>query len=296
MAIECNPQIVVMTFCWDRILPDFLKDWMSLWVSYHTIKASGWKGECIPMVVEGSLLPAARNDGIRMALDQFPDLTHVLMVDSDTIGLRAHHILRLLEHDKPIVGGLINLKSDPHVPACYSPKDGYEDIIKESRRSEPGLLERKWVGSGCIFITREVLDNLQINPSQGEKVLPPVWFRTGRGERLTWKEDMEKEIGVRVEEIVSILERAGQENRSVQPDELAVPIYSSIMFGRGIWDDGQTLSEDVEFCTRAGILGLQTYVDCGMQLDHIGVRAYGMSDFLRMKGEGGGASSGGWAE
>ena len=275
-----NPKIVISMITWDRVLPEFVWSWTELWAT--VIHEKGWNSLCIPYGRSGSLLPEIRNMSLASCLKEVPDLTHFLFLDSDVIGLRAKHVRRLVEHGFPIVSCLVTHKVEPYSPAC-SGKDNYEAVVEELGKQDPGIIPRDWVGTGAVLIRRDVLDAMRFEATQEDGKIRTAWFRTGRRERPSWKEDMENEVRDRVAEVVGIMEKAGEENRPVLPDELAVPIFSAIMTGRQLWEGGNLTGEDCEFGLRAKLRGYQSYLDCGIQLDHVGPRSYGVKDFLETR-------------
>jgi len=125
------------------------------------------------MKVSGSLVYEARNEIVAQALKNFPDMTHLLFVDSDmTFGV--DHMLALAEAKKDIIGGVACNRQHPFRP-CYVGKEDCSDLIEQLQKpfEEQKPFEVDGVGMGFTLISRKVLE---FNKD--------LWFypRDGKGE------------------------------------------------------------------------------------------------------------------
>lgn len=83
------------------------------------------------------------------------DCTHLLFIDKDII-FDPSHLFRILEHDKPIVGGLY----------CGKEKGAkwvINTIDENPVIGEDGLAEVKCIGTGFMLIAREVFEAMIAN-------------------------------------------------------------------------------------------------------------------------------------
>jgi FkbM family methyltransferase len=83
------------------------------------------------------------------------DCTHMLQIDSDLVW-SVQHILRLLSHDVPVVGGLYPKKQD-------GPNEWVLNVLP-SPQPEPtaaGLQAVRYVGTGMILVKREVFEQMR---------------------------------------------------------------------------------------------------------------------------------------
>ena len=94
------------------------------------------------------------------------DATHLFMVDSDIIP--PLNVLEMAKHDVPVVAAhAVTIKGVERIPVglVRSEGGGYHHDFKHSK---PGLHKVDVVGTGCICIRRDVLENMD-----------PPWFQFG---------------------------------------------------------------------------------------------------------------------
>ena len=140
------------------------------------------------MKVSGSLVYEARNEIVAQALDKFPDMTHLLFVDSDmTFGI--DHMLALVEAGKDIIGGVACNRQYPWRP-CYLNKeddDKYPELINELKKpfDEQKPYKVKSVGMGFTLISRKALEK-----NSNVDGVPSLWFypQDGKGEDYSFCE------------------------------------------------------------------------------------------------------------
>lgn len=131
-------------------------------------KNIGWSLFSIPF---DSLIPRARNACVAHFLDSTH--THLLFLDTDIV-FRPSDVLRLLEHDKPIIGGVYpkkGLQMERLAPIwnrdetlrdhAYARASDYV-IELDSRYPEiqDNLLRVRYTGTGFLMIRRDAIDKL----------------------------------------------------------------------------------------------------------------------------------------
>ncbi len=207
-------------------------------------------------VIQGTLLPYARNSVIRSFYKHQPDFTHVLFIDDDMSTFGIQHIQKLLDDDKPIVSALICLRAAP-----YDLVIGFDDNSPQAildHVDNHRIVESTHVGMAFTLIKREVLDALVEETPQG-----PIWFNMDRPPREGFGEEVEKFI----EEETSITKACTSFN-------LRPIIEEAILLGQTSHITSNVHGEDVSFCNRAAQLGFKSYVDCGVSVGHVGTVEY----------------------
>ena len=102
-------------------------------------------------------LPDARNILHKFFVEESKS-PHLLMLDSDVLP-PPDFLMRLLEHDKPMVGGWYRKKGDPYPPCVYDYVNTTEDGVNHWRgRTEAGrgLEQVDGAGAGCWLMRRDV--------------------------------------------------------------------------------------------------------------------------------------------
>lgn len=120
----------------------------------------------------------ARNHLIRRALDD--GRQWVFFLDDDHV-FQGDLLMRLLDHDKPVVGALYLRRNHPFSPCAFSHRDeeGLYAAIDLSTLPREGLLQVQAVGTSGMLIRREVL----------EAVGDP-WFSYGMHGEMNASEDI----------------------------------------------------------------------------------------------------------
>lgn len=94
----------------------------------------------------------ARNEIVKNT--QMP---YIFFVDPDTV-LPINTIKKMLEHDLPIVSGIVYKRTAPHVPSIYNKnKDKW---IPKLDYPSMGLIEVDAVGAACLLVKREVFEKI----------------------------------------------------------------------------------------------------------------------------------------
>lgn len=210
--------------------------------------------ESYPIFIMGeSLITRARNNIVAKFLND-PDSTHLIFIDSDIVW-NPVEVLKLLKHDKDIVGGVYPLKTykweklenldeilDRHqndlnkdVPKVEFIKQNllkYNLNYKYAQfRVENNLVEVKHIATGFMMIKREVLEKMILQHPE-----------------LKFWDDM------------------GCLNK--EEDRFAYTLFDCEVV------DGHYYSEDWLFCHRWTQMGGQVFADVTINLTHVGYCAY----------------------
>lgn len=125
----------------------------------------------------GSYIDWGRNDIVREALQN--NSTHLFFMDQDML-VPEDSIVRLLDYDKDIVGGLYFLKQYPHYPVAFH----LDPFSRDIDLSPGGLVKVGGVGMGCTLIKTDVLRAIK------DKLKDEWWFKieAGIGEDVWFSE------------------------------------------------------------------------------------------------------------
>lgn len=103
-----------------------------------------------------SLISRARNTLTAKFLAT-PESTHLMFIDAD-IGWEPWHLLVLLNHRKPVIGGLYPMKSIP-VKWCVNGIPGQDEAGPDN------LIEVTKTGTGFLLMERQVFEKLDAHPA-----------------------------------------------------------------------------------------------------------------------------------
>ncbi|MGE3290389.1 MAG: hypothetical protein AB7O95_03255 [Geminicoccaceae bacterium] len=139
----------------------------SLAATLLTMDAAGISGEW-SLGDYGALIGAARNRICAEFLAS--DCSHALFVDAD-ISWKPAAVLRLIEHDLPVVGALARVKGD---------NAGFDYLrLSGASPDERGLLEVTTIGASFVLVRRDALQTLietgraaKVEASTGMYVMP----------------------------------------------------------------------------------------------------------------------------
>lgn len=126
-----------------------------------------------------SLITRARNTLCKQFMDDYPYSTHLLFLDAD-IQFEPNDIIRMLEFNKPVIGGIYPKKSIKwdkiasyvnsqveekrvlKVDDLQSISKEYVCILKDENTDlNNELIEVRYTGTGILLIKREVFDKMQ---------------------------------------------------------------------------------------------------------------------------------------
>lgn len=132
---------------------------------------------CMGTFAHGASPAKNRNIMIQLALDN--DCTHVLFIDDD-MAVPPDGLLKLLAHDKDIVGGLYLLRNYPHFPLMFD--EYWEDGRCQYAFLSPdktGLQRVVNTGLGFCLIKTEVF-----------KTIGEPWITLGQLDKDGWGDDI----------------------------------------------------------------------------------------------------------
>jgi hypothetical protein len=180
--------------------------------------------------------------------------THVLFMDDDMLP-EKDFLVRLLRHEKDIVGALATHRTDPPLPNISrwdAETNSYYRVFDWKKDALIGHGGTVAVGAGMLLISRHALD------------LIAEFYLNCEYELQMWAPAIDK------------LEETRAKRRAFFEET-----------GNALWFDflkapnGKAeLGEDVSFCYKAHLCGLKVYVDTSIQPGHVGKYTYGIKDFL----------------
>jgi len=204
------------------------------------------------VIVEGTLLPQARNDLINLIYKHKPGFSHVLFIDADQCGFNYKHLDLLLECDKDIVSGITAMSrkdKNGNRPCTFS--------LHPDQSPDVQVAETLFTGLFFTLIKREVFDALKI-----ETNLEPIWFTNECAIRETYEEEKK----VVIEDAATRIKKGWGET-----EKLAQVL---IEFGENKNDKMPIVGEDIAFCRRARAAGFKIYVHAMCLVGHISEDVY----------------------
>lgn len=129
-------------------------------------------------VVEGTLLPFARNKLLQIVYEKNPDFTHVLFVDCDMCNFTPNHVVRLWQQDKDIISGLFTMRKAPYSVIGNFEYNTQGDVVEKYLKTQ-AVVETDRVGMAFTLIKKPVLDAIKENIGDGKD----IWFTMDREER-----------------------------------------------------------------------------------------------------------------
>jgi hypothetical protein len=192
------------------------------------------------------IIHSARNALARLALNDAKNFTHLLWLDDDMLP-EPDALVRLLKHEKDIVGGLYVMRRPPHKPIAYrlNEKREYADFPEVPAE---GLIEVDACGTGIMLVNAKVMHLL------AECFYNLDW------ECAFWK--MPHEVYLREQ---------GRRRKAMEP----------LWFRYLSNEHGQELGEDLSFCLNAKDAGYSIWVDCSLRVGHLGQRAFYREDWIK---------------
>lgn len=110
-----------------------------------------------------SLISRVRNVHISAFLNEYTDCEYFVSIDSDLEIVNCHPsnniFSKLISWNKDFVGGLYALKQQKTKPLCASVPLS-DDYSRDNIPFNSGLIEMRWLSSGCWCIKREALEKL----------------------------------------------------------------------------------------------------------------------------------------
>lgn len=156
-----NKTVTIGIPCLEMLYAGFVKCFLSM-----------QKPECMVHIQERSVVHYSRNLIVEAMLN-LDKTDYLFFLDSDMM-FHEDVLMRLLEHDKDIIGALAFKRTEPHIPCIMKKReDGYHNIVQYPQ----GLFEIDAIGMAGTLIKREVL----------EKMTKPYFhFDNGLGEDMNF--------------------------------------------------------------------------------------------------------------
>ena len=253
-------KVAIASCCLDSVTAEFTLDLMSLQNHHEVVSA--------PVIARGTLLPMARNYAINEVYKHTPDFSHLLFVDADTADFNINHVLCLLSNNVDIVSGIVTQRTPPYKIAGepMNPNHMNDEFAKPVR--ERKAIEAKSVGMAFTLITREVLDTLREETSEG-----PLWFVLDRMQRGSILKEAEEAVD-------TILGKDYKTTTDMREDLLGL-----VQLGINAHFNTPIIGEDVNFSWRARTVGFKVYFDPRVVVGHKGTRVFDIRDTVnaRMK-------------
>ncbi len=175
-------------------------------------------GQCHLIRATSGPIEEMRNNIANRAIDM--DCSHLLFLDADMV-FPTDTIIRLLERDVDIVGGLCYKRWPPFHPTVFKGKPLDMYMVDEWEENE--LVEVTATGTGCLLINTEVL-----------KTMPPPWFKL----------DHRPDNGGPIGEDINFCYHAAQYGYKIYVDtSVAVEHLATMWVGRGIYTANKMFSD-----------------------------------------------------
>lgn len=188
---------------------------------------------------------------------------------------------RLRSHEKSIVGGLY-FGRKPHGRAMYY--DAMVDSLEgaqENRRAHTapinGIKQTKWVGTGCLWVAREVFLDIQNTHPHLAPTFPkePFHFFSNASDGAMLRfDEIEAQLGAAKQQA-----EGGSHEVALQHLNDAVRLVAEAR-SDNLRTAHHMQGEDQTFGIRAGKAGHPSFVDLGLVCGHIGTCVYGPHNTL----------------
>lgn len=247
-----KPRVVIGTPCYGGMA--YTNYFVSL---MHTLKMMEANGiDCYPIFIQGeSLITRGRNNIVAKFLND-PLATHLIFIDAD-IAWNPIDVLKLLQHNKDIVGGIYPMKTYKFENLDFK---NLSDIIERNKGSLHSSIPTP------EFIRQNLMKyNLNHKHAQFkvEKNLVEV-KHIANGFMMIKREVLEKMIEAHPE--FKFWDDMGCLNK--EEDRFAYTLFDCKVV------DGHYFSEDWLFCHRWEEMGGSIYTDITINLTHIGTHHF----------------------
>lgn len=257
IPMKNEPRVVTAICTWNSFSPDTTLDIIK-------IVTSKFCGRLV--VSSGSLIPATRNKAVKDALEGYPDLTHLLVIDADVCHVTKELVEALIAADKPIISPVSTMRTPPYRPHIQN--EDMEPLMNElykEKIEDRQILQVRGVAFSCVLIKREVLDGICENLEDGGK----LWFDLDRPPRQNFFEDVEKKN----DELL----KAEYKDDEHMIDEA---FKAGLKLGLNAHIGSRFHGEDYNFCHRAGRCGFNSYLHTQWYVGHIGECIYTIRDWM----------------
>lgn len=219
---------------------------VTLFKVVSAIKDAGWSAEFISF--DSSYISRARNYFANLML-RHPDLTHLVMIDSD-MSFERHIIPRMLNSGKPVIA------------AAYSQRRiDLEVFVHTARDSKLSIAELSALATSY---------NLQPEPEPGSRQVKVV-------DGMCRVRHIALGCSVIAREALETMRSAGavklRQDRFLERSGIEGPFYN--FFDEITLEDGDILSEDYSFCKRwTGVPGNEVWAVVDEPIGHVGDMVY----------------------
>lgn len=148
-----KPSVYLPIICYNQNVNIFFM--LSLIELVILMKQKNYDISIDPIYFE-SLIPRARNAAASRFLDS-KNATHLIFIDTD-INFNPSDIIKLIEADKPVIGGVYPKKYFKDSSSKYPVDFTINGVV--SKTSEPYIYEAEYIPTGFMCIKKEVLTNL----------------------------------------------------------------------------------------------------------------------------------------
>ena len=208
----------------------------------------------VPGGMPHGIIHWARNQLVAPLYKEKKKFTHVLFMDDDMVP-EKDAIVRLLRHEKDVVGALCSHRNDPPVPNMrrFEPTTNeWFNVFQwdtDALCGESGIVG---VGGGMILATKHAMDSIA------------EYYVSCEFEKQLWSPSIDK------------LEEMRAKRRKFFEDSGNAYWFEFLKAPNGQGEYG----EDISFSYKANHCGLKVYVDTSIQPGHMGRYSYGVKDFM----------------
>lgn len=214
-------------------------------------------------VIASCVVHWTRNQLVSEILKGGQPFTHILFIDDDIVP-QPDYLVRMLRHEKDIVGALCTRRTDPPVPNArdfdektqnFQQWRDFErkvDLALEGKLSPEECLLPKAVGTGMMLISRKAIERI------GE-----YWINY----------EYEREVYQAPEEVL----KDKIVNRRAYYEQHKDAFWFKFLdhpLGSGEY------GEDISFCWKARKCGFEVYTDISLTPGHMGEYEYSITDYL----------------
>lgn len=248
--LEDKAVVATLTPCYQHPEPAMTEAYVTMCDKAREAGISVYNGSTIR---NSSVVHWSRNQLLGNLIKSGKPWTHVLFIDDDIVA-PPDSLVKMVAHNKDIIGALCTRRSDPPIPTHRYWDERAKNFREIFEWGEDGLQERGGIGTGMILISRHALE-----------LVADAWFNC----------KYEKEVyGVSDDWV-----EKHRTHRLARFDETGIAFWFDFLYHLETCDS--QYGEDMSFCLLATrYCDLKIYVDTSIQPDHLGEYGYGIKDFL----------------
>jgi hypothetical protein len=210
-----------------------------------------------PWIFGHSLISWVRNELLAKTINAGRPFTHVLFMDDDIVP-EKDALLRMLAQGKDIVGALCTKRTDPPIPNIRRFDAESGEFFQIFHWKDHGkLIPVDAVGTGMMLLSRKAIDQVA-----------EFYLNCG----------YERHQGMFTYEAAREISAKRRAHYEQTHDAMWFQLLPALS-GKGEY------GEDISFCLKAKLAGLQVYVDTAVNPQHVGEYGYSLPDFLTYKRE-----------